>query len=134
MRRLLLSSLALLGAISLSATALAAGADAAKEASTAATHAQLAAASQSIAVTDMHLHHVVNCLVGPHGRGFDAAAGNPCHGMGAGALRDSPRHSDLHTKAIHALALARRGLMTKDLSAARDAASKINQILGATGN
>ena len=130
MKRLLLSSMALLGAVSLAGTALAAGGDAAKEAATAVTHAQLAAASQSVAVTDMHLHHVINCLVGPHGHGFDAKAGNPCHGMGDGAVRDSAHQSDLHSKALRALTVARHGVAAKDLAAAHEAASKVAQILG----
>ncbi|HUN72181.1 MAG TPA: hypothetical protein VMU52_07715 [Steroidobacteraceae bacterium] len=133
MKRLLLSSVALLGAISLAATALAADGDAGKEAATAVTHAQLAAASQSIAVTDMHLHHVINCLVGPHGRGFDAKAGNPCKGMGNGAVRDSSADKDLHSKTLKALMAARHGVATKDLSAAHDAASKVADILGSGG-
>ena len=37
----------------------------------------------------MHLHHAVNCLVGPAGKGFDASAGNPCGKAGAGAIPDS---------------------------------------------
>ena len=133
MKRLLLSSMAVLGAISLSATALAAGADAAKEAATAANHAQLAAASQSVAMTDMHLHHVINCLVGPHGHGFYAKAGNPCKGMGNGAVRDSSADKDLHAKALKALTAARRGVASKDLSAAHHAATNVAQILGSGG-
>jgi hypothetical protein len=133
MKRPLLSSMALLGAVALSATALAAGADAAKEAATAATHAQLAAASQSVAMTDMHLHHVINCLVGPHGHGFYAKAGNPCKGMGNGAVRDSADDKELHSKTLKALTVARHGVASKDLSAAHDAANKVAQILGSGG-
>lgn len=133
MKRLLLSSMAVLGAVSLSATAFAAGGDAAKEAATAANHAQLAAASQSVAMTDMHLHHVINCLVGMGGHGFDAKAGNPCKGMGDGAVRDSSGDKDLHSKAVKALMVARRGVASKDLSAAHDAANKVAQILGSGG-
>ena len=129
MKRLLLSSMALLGAVSLSSIALAAGADAAKEVSTAAVHARLAAASQSVEVTDMHLHHVINCLVGPHGEGFNAAAGNPCRALGDGALHDAGKHSDLYSKAQRALAEARRGITARDLSAAHAAASKVAEIL-----
>jgi hypothetical protein len=133
MKRLLLSSMAVLGAVSLSATAFAAGGDAAKEAATAATHAQLAAASQSVAMTDMHLHHVINCLVGPHGHGFYAKAGNPCKGMGNGAVADSSGDKDLHSKAVKALMEARRGVASKDLSAAHEAATNVGQILGSGG-
>lgn len=129
MKRLLLSSMALLGAVTLTATALAAGADASKEAATAVTHAQLAAASQSVAVADMHLHHVINCLVGPHGRGFDAKAGNPCKGMGNGAVRDSSGEKGLHSKTLRALTAARHGVASKDLSAAHAAANEVARIL-----
>jgi hypothetical protein len=133
MKHPLLSSMAVLGAVALSATALAAGGDAAKEAATAATHAQLAAASQSVAMTDMHLHHVINCLVGPHGHGFYAKAGNPCKGMGNGAVRDSAGDEHLHSKTLKALTVARRGVASKDLPAAHDAANKVAQILGSGG-
>lgn len=129
MKRMLMSSMALLGALLLASTALAQDGDAAKELATASTHAQLSEAAQSVAVADMHLHHVINCLVGPHGRGFDAAAGNPCKGMGDGALRDSAKQSQLHSKARRALAAARRGLASKELSAVHQADSEIAGIL-----
>jgi hypothetical protein len=129
MKRLLLSSMALLGVVSLSSTALAAG-PAAKEMSTAAVHARLAEASQSVEVTDMHLHHVINCLVGSHGEGFDAAAGNPCQKLGGhGALRDAKKHSELYSKAKRALEEAHDGLGAHDLSAAHAAAHKVAEIL-----
>lgn len=130
MKRSLKSSTALLGALLLSSAALAQGGDAAKELATASTHAQLSAASQSMEVATMHLHHTINCLVGPHGRGFDAAAGNPCKSMGDGALRDSPRKSELHAKALRALAVARRGIAAKELPAVHKAASDVTAILG----
>lgn len=129
MKRMLMSSMALLGAVLLSSTALAQDGNAAKELATASTHAQLSEAAESVAVADMHLHHVINCLVGPHGRGFDAAAGNPCKGMGEGALRDSPSRSALHSKALRALAAARRGIASKDLSAVHKADSEVVGIL-----
>jgi hypothetical protein len=50
--------------------------------------------------------------------------------MGDGALRDSKGQADLHSKAVQALAVARRGVAAKDLSAAHEAASKVAQILG----
>ncbi|MGH7224584.1 MAG: hypothetical protein ACRELF_15270 [Gemmataceae bacterium] len=130
MKRSLMSSTALLGALLLSSAALAQAGDAAKELATANTHAQLSAASQSVEVATMHLHHTINCLVGPHGRGFDAAAGNPCKGMGDGALRDSPKKSDMHAKAMRALMAARHGIAAKDLPALHKAASDVISILG----
>lgn len=124
------SLMALLGAVFLSSAALAQSGDAAKELATASTHAQLSAASQSVTVAAMHLHHTINCLVGPHGRGFDAAAGNPCKSMGAGALQDSPKGSKWHSKALRALAVARRGVAAKELPAMHKAASDVVAILG----
>jgi hypothetical protein len=57
-----------------------------KEVATAAQHAGLAAQSADLKTTQMHLHHVINCLVGADGAGFDEKAGNPCNGMGRGAI------------------------------------------------
>lgn len=66
-------------------------ADPAQEAATAATHAGLAAQGASIEQVHMHLHHTVNCLVGPKGPGFDATERNPCQKLGDGAIPDAPR-------------------------------------------
>lgn len=130
MKRSLLSLTALLGALLLSSAALAQGGDVAKELGVASKHAQLSESSESVQVAAMHLHHVINCLVGAHGAGFDAAAGNPCKGMGDGAVQDSPKRSESHTKALHALAIARRGIAEKELPAMHKAASEIVGILG----
>lgn len=64
-------------------------ADAAGEISTAATHATLAAQSAALDGVHTHLHHVLNCLVGPGGTGFDAKQINPCAGSGSGAIPDT---------------------------------------------
>ena len=65
----------LAGAAALLATP--AFADLAGELSTAQTHAGMAATQADITMAHKHLQHAVNCLVGPNGTGFDAAAGNP---------------------------------------------------------
>ena len=36
-----------------------------------------------------HLHHTLNCLVGPGGDGFDAKQMNPCAQAGNGAIPDA---------------------------------------------
>src|SRR5436189_5456151 len=59
-------------------------------------HAGMAAKAADLKTTQMHLHHAVNCLVGPAGKGFDAAAGNPCGKAGAGAI---PYATDAAVKA-----------------------------------
>ena len=76
-----------LAAILLPATAFAA--DVEGEIVTAGTHAQLAAQAADLDMVHMHLHHTVNCLVGPTGAQFDATNLNPCAGSGTGAIPDS---------------------------------------------
>jgi hypothetical protein len=107
---------------------LALAGDAGKEAETAAVHANLASNSSSLADAQTHLHHVVNCLVGPAGEGFDAKAGNPCKAQGDGAIADS---ADAATKKKlgAALAKAKAGLAATDLTAAKQAASDAQALL-----
>ena len=52
------------------------------------THAGFAQKYDTQNEVTTHLHHVLNCLVGPSGKMFDAGAGNPCQGMGNGILAD----------------------------------------------
>ncbi|OJT96830.1 MAG: hypothetical protein BGN82_07890 [Alphaproteobacteria bacterium 65-7] len=96
-------------------------ADVAAQLSVAQTHAGMAAKQTDIKAVQMHLHHAVNCLVGPAGPGFDAAAGNPCAKAGSGAI---PETTDAAQKAKleAALAKAKPGLATTDLAAAQKAA------------
>jgi hypothetical protein len=97
-------------------------ADSAQEAATAAVHAGLAAQAATIEQVHMHLHHTVNCLVGPKGQGFDAKEANPCQKLGDGAITDT---SDSATKAklTAALAKAQAGLKSDDLTASKAAAT-----------
>src|SRR5262249_37701214 len=103
-------------------------ADPAQEAATAATHAGLAAKGASIEQVHMHLHHTVNCLVGPNGPGFDAKEANPCQKLGNGAIPDA---SDKALKATltQALAKAQAGLKSDDLAAAQKAATETQAAL-----
>src|ERR1700752_2576602 len=55
----------------------------------AATHAGLAAQAADIGGVHTHLHHALNCLVGPKGTGFDAKEMNPCAQAGNGAIPDA---------------------------------------------
>jgi hypothetical protein len=108
------------------ASALAA--DSAQEAATGAVHAGLAAQATTIEQVHMHLHHTVNCLVGPKGRGFDAKEANPCQKLGNGAIPDT---TDSATKAklTTALASAEAGLKSEDLSAAKKSATEAQAAL-----
>lgn len=93
-------------------------ADAGQEVATAAQHAGYAAQSKDMKMAKSHLHHTVNCLVGPKGRGFDSKELNPCKDLGNGAIpdtTDAAKKKDLQA----ALNMARAGLRAKDLAAAQ---------------
>src|SRR4029077_11668112 len=92
-------------------------ADAAKEVSPAATHAGLAAKATDLAGVQMHLHHTVNCLVGPNGNGYDVKQMNPCSADGAGAIPDSDAAKKPALEA--AAATARGGIAATDLKVAQ---------------
>jgi len=103
-------------------------ADAGAEITSAAMHAGLAAQATDIATVHTHLHHTVNCLVGPGGTGFDAKELNPCANTGNGAIPDSSNpqtKQDLQA----ALAKANSGLAASDLSAAQKDASDTEAML-----
>jgi hypothetical protein len=95
--------------------------------STAATHAGMAASGADVAGVRRHLHHVLNCLVGPDGQGFDAAAGNPCAAAG-GAI---PQTADAAAKEKlqKAATQLRAAIGNDDLDAAKKAAGDVQQML-----
>jgi hypothetical protein len=105
-----------------------ADADVNKEVSTAAQHAGLADSSKDMKATQMHLHHVVNCLVGPQGEGFDASFGSPCNGQGSGAISDI---TDSAKKASLQQALQQTldGLKQSDIAAAQKNAAAVQVLL-----
>ena len=112
----------------IAASAARADMDVNKEVSTAAQHAGLAAGSKELPMAQMHLHHVINCLVGPKGKGFDAAPGNPCKDQGNGAIPDT---KDKKQKATlqQALTKANAGLKAKDMATAQKDATQIQAML-----
>jgi len=60
----------------------------ADELKTAIFHSGLAQKYDTMKEVGLHLHHVVNCIVGPDDPMFDKTAGNPCQGQGKGLLVD----------------------------------------------
>ena len=100
-------------------------ADEAAEVTTAGQHAGMAAGSADIKMVHMHLQHVVNCLVGPSGQGFDKAAGNPCDGKGNGALADGGDKAKLDP----VLAKAWEGIKSDDLATAKKDAGDVQAML-----
>src|ERR1700749_5171261 len=91
-------------------------------------HAGYAAAATDIATTHAHLHHTLNCLVGPAGAGFDAKELNPCANAGDGAIPDTV---DAGKKATleSAAAKARQGLASNDMKAAQKDAADARDML-----
>ena len=131
--------LATLGVLALAGTGLfaigvrsaSADTDVNKEVSTAAQHAGFAGSAKDMKTTQMHLHHVVNCLVGPQGQGFDASFGNPCNGQGSGAIPDT---TDSAKKASLQQALQQTldGLKQSDMAAAQKDATAAQDLLKPT--
>ena len=118
-----------LAAILLPATAFAA--DVEGEIVTAGTHAQLAAQAADLDMVHMHLHHTVNCLVGPTGAQFDATNLNPCAGSGTGAIPDSASPTK-KTMLEDAVTTAEMGINSGDITEAKkDATSAYSQIQAA---
>ena len=105
-----------------------ADADSAKEVTTAASHAGFAAQAADLKGTQKTLHHVINCLVGPRGQGFDDKEANPCKDQGNGAIPDTTDEVR-RTALIQALAKANEGLRKADLAAARKSAREAQVLL-----
>jgi len=91
-------------------------------------HAGLAAQAANVEQVHMHLHHTVNCLVGPKGQGFDAKEANPCQKLGNGAIPDTS-DSATKTKLTAALAKAQTGLKSDDLAVAKKRPPRRKQTL-----
>jgi hypothetical protein len=119
MKHFLLS--ALTGAsLLIAGTALAA--DLGAEITNAQTHANLAAQSGTINAVHTHMHHALNCLVGPGAEGFDDKQMNPCAKAGAGAIPDSA-NAGQKAKLEAAKATLVQGIASSDLKMAQDAAN-----------
>ncbi len=110
------------------AAPLAVAGDALQEVSTAAQHAGFSAQASSLDVAHMHLHHTLNCLVGPGGRGFDSKQANPCSAIGAGAIPDATDAATKKTLA-HIAYRTRRALASKDLATVKKDAAEIQTAL-----
>lgn len=96
---------------------------------TAAQHAGLAANSGDIAGVHRHLHHTLNCLVGPEGDGFDQSAGNPCQAAG-GAIPQTA-DAEMRMKLEGIAGQVRSAIGNSDLAAAKEAAMDVQEMLAA---
>lgn len=102
-----------------------------RQASTAAAHAGMALGAADLKMAQTHLQHVVNCLVGPSGEGYDAGQANPCKGMGQGALVDVRGDDAREARLREAAASARQGVKAATVSEAHADAQKVMSILRA---
>ena len=109
---------------------MAAYADAKSEIATAAQHAGLAAAAPNLAQTHTHLHHAMNCLVGPKDADFDRANMNPCAQQGNGAFPDES-DQDVKTKLQNAMSAAADGIASSDEATAKKNAATVQTLLNA---
>lgn len=132
MKKLLVVSISAVLATGLAFGAFAATPSSQTEISTAHAHALMAQTATTVETAHTHLHHVINCLVGPKGEGFDAAAGVPCKGQGNGAIPDSASNATLNGKLKAALADARSGLAATSLAGAQQDAAKAAAALQST--
>ncbi len=117
----------LLLSIALPMLAQAADADSAvsKQVGTASAHAGMALGAADLKTAHTHLHHVINCLVGPSGKGFDAQQANPCKGQGQGAIVDARGDAASESKLHAALTEAEHGLKTTTLDGAHADAQRV---------
>ena len=118
------STIALIGIVSISPAGLA---DSPQAIATAAQHAGLAAAAGNLAGAHRHLHHTLNCLIGPDGEGFDEAAGNPCRDAG-GAI---PQTADAQMKENleEAAMKVRDAIENEDATAVKEVAMSVQDTL-----
>lgn len=102
-----------------------------KQVSTAAAHAGLALGAADLKMTQVHLHHVINCLVGPTGEGYDATQDNPCKGMGQGAIVDAKGDRARESRLQAAVSEAMHGVKAATVSDAHADAQKVLSTLQA---
>lgn len=109
-----------------------AAADPSAELKTATTHAGFAAKYEALKEVTMHLHHALNCLVGPQDKLFDAAAGNPCQGQGNGYLPDlkvAKGETPAYYDAWWAAQIAGQAVTSNNLAEAKTAARLVDRAL-----
>lgn len=122
-------ALVLACALPMAAQAADVNAAASRQIATATAHAGMALGAADLKTAHAHLHHVVNCLVGPAGNGFDAQAEDPCKGMGQGAIVDAKGDKTTEVRLHQALTEAERGLKTTTLDSAHADAQKVMSTL-----
>jgi hypothetical protein len=101
---------------------------------TAIQHAGFSMEATELDMATRHLGHVLNCLAGEDGEGFDGAWGHPCAGQGDGILADvatHPQHDAVILLVRSAHELAMEGVQTGSLESVRAAAAGVRALLTA---
>jgi hypothetical protein len=129
MSRYLIACTAVTFAALLSQPVLAA--DLKAEISTAGQHADMAATAADLNTAHMHLHHTINCIVGPNGSGYDKTQMNPCANQGNGALADTTSAS-AKTNLQNAVNEAQAGIASSDLATTKKDAAAVSATLKST--
>ncbi len=104
----------------------------ATELQTAIQHSGFSASAEELGMASRHLGHVLNCIVGEGGEGFNADWGHPCGGQGAGIASDlssHPQAADLAAVVEAARALAAQGVEQQSLLAVQSAAAGVGALL-----
>jgi hypothetical protein len=99
---------------------------------TAIQHAGFSMNAGDHAAAQQHLGHVLNCIAGEDGEGFDGSWGHPCAGQGAGILSDVEAHAEseaamLLVRSAHALAM--EGVQAESLAEVQAAAAGVRALL-----
>jgi hypothetical protein len=99
---------------------------------TAIQHAEFAVNAEDHAMAVRHLGHVLNCIAGEGGEGFDAAWGHPCADQGDGIMGDVAAHAhaaDVGPLVNAAHALAMDGVQQESLGAVHASAAGVRALL-----
>lgn len=106
-----------------------------KEIAVAKIHATVASKIDALPGVQLHLHHVVNCLVGPHGAEYSAKAeavsANHCDDLGNGAIADAKAEPQVRHLAQTALQQALAGIKATSLPVAHREATEVLRTLNA---
>ncbi|MEX2501034.1 MAG: hypothetical protein WD336_01550 [Trueperaceae bacterium] len=128
-----MATLVLAALLSLGTAAWAQGSDALNEQlATAMQHAEFSMGADDVAGATTHLGHVLNCIAGEGGEGFDGDWGHPCAGQGDGILNDLASHpnaAELTAVLNAAHALAMEGVMAESVGAAQAASAGVHALL-----
>ncbi len=122
----------LLGGIATSQMIEAPSGNLATQLATAITHAGFSANAEAVEMATTHLGHVLNCIVGEGGEGFNADWGNPCGSQGAGIVNElasHPQAADLAGLVEAARGLAAQGVTQTSLVAVQAAAAGASALL-----